>query len=208
MIDINRNQCGLTDTGFDSLLSGLRNGDQKAWCQAIDALRPFLKELARGQLPKRIGHRADASDVVQDTLGEAARSLVQFQGASLGEFVAWLEEMLRNDACDAVRRHLLAEIRSVNRESVCEPPGDAEFVVEELLIADQSTASQRCRRDEDERRLHEALSRLPERQRIAVRMKHLEGKTLAEIGEVLGCNAGAAAAVVARGILAMRTKLG
>jgi RNA polymerase sigma-70 factor (ECF subfamily) len=210
MIDINHNhdEAKLNHVEFDALLGDLRDQDPEAWRRAIKTLRPFLKRLARQQLPPRISHRSDASDVVQDTLGEAARSLAQFQGTSLLEFVAWLEQILRNNACDAVRRHIVAEIRSVRHEVVFQPAAEAEFVVQELLIANQSTASQRCRRDEDERRLHEALSRLPERQRIAVRMKHLEDKTLAEIGEVLGCNTGAAAAVVARGILAMRTKLG
>jgi RNA polymerase sigma-70 factor (ECF subfamily) len=96
----------------------------------------------------------------------------------------------------------------VSREAVFEPLYAEQPGLEEVLTAEHSSPSQRCRRNEDEQRLYQALARLPERQQIAVRMKHLQGRTLAEIGEILGCNADAAAAVVARGIRSLQANLG
>jgi hypothetical protein len=103
MIDASHRNTILTEAEFATLLVDLRRGDERAWHKTVEALRPLLKELARRQLPAQITHRADSSDVVQQTLGEAVQSLADFQGLSLGEFVVWLKQMLRHDACDAVR---------------------------------------------------------------------------------------------------------
>jgi RNA polymerase sigma-70 factor (ECF subfamily) len=207
MIQIGSSEPTLVATDFTAVLSELRQGNEDAWRQVVSVLRPVLKDVARGRLPARIGHRADASDVVQETLAEAAKSLHRFEGDSLGQFVSWLNEILRHDTCDAVRRHLVAEVRSVRREAVWEPTSASDAFVEECLVAEQPTPSGHLSRIEQAQRLYRALEQLPARQRIAVQMKHLENKTLAEIGEVLGCNSGAAAQLVARGIRAINLEL-
>jgi RNA polymerase sigma factor (sigma-70 family) len=49
-----------------------------------------------------------------------------------------------------------------------------------------------------------ALDALPARQREALRLKHLEGRTLAETAGLLNCSVAAAAGLLARGMRTLR----
>ena len=58
-----------------------------------------------------------------------------------------------------------------------------------------------------EGRLGEALARLPEDQRLAVELHHLEGRTLAETAEIMGRTRSAVASLVFRGLRNLRRML-
>jgi RNA polymerase sigma-70 factor (ECF subfamily) len=62
-------------------------------------------------------------------------------------------------------------------------------------------------RQEELLRLAEALARLPDIQRAAVEMHHLEGRTLADTAEALGRSRSAAASLVFRGLSNLRRLL-
>ena len=53
----------------------------------------------------------------------------------------------------------------------------------------------------------ESLSMLPEPQRRAIELHHLEGKPLAEIADLLGSTKGAVAGLLHRGLKTLRTLL-
>jgi RNA polymerase sigma-70 factor (ECF subfamily) len=72
---------------------------------------------------------------------------------------------------------------------------------------EQSSPSHQAIRQEDLLRLAAALARLPEDQRVAVELHHLEGRTLAETAAVLGRTRSAAASLVFRGLRALRQRL-
>ncbi len=55
--------------------------------------------------------------------------------------------------------------------------------------------------------LHEAIAALPDRQAEAVRLRYLEGLTVAETSERLGCSNPATKALVSRGLLALSAGL-
>jgi RNA polymerase sigma-70 factor (ECF subfamily) len=76
-----------------------------------------------------------------------------------------------------------------------------------LLAAERSSPSHQAVRQEDLLRLAEALGRLPEDQRSAVELHHLEGRTLAEIAQVLGRSRSAVASLVFRGLRNLRQRL-
>jgi RNA polymerase sigma-70 factor (ECF subfamily) len=56
-------------------------------------------------------------------------------------------------------------------------------------------------------RLANAIARLPESQRRAVEMHHLQGRSLAEIAETLGTTKPAIAGLLHRGLKALRNEL-
>jgi RNA polymerase sigma-70 factor (ECF subfamily) len=187
------------------LLTGLREGNPGAWKALADAYRQRLREVAAASLPKEVAGRADASDIVQQTLAEANQSFATFQGASLPELLAWMTAILRHNVDDAVRQHVLAERRSVRCERCLDNDSGAGF--DGSLPADQTSPSMAAARGEMHDRLQMALDRLPERQRDAVRMRYLEGRPLADIAAKLNCTLQAAAAVVARGLRGLREEL-
>ena len=71
-------------------------------------------------------------------------------------------------------------------------------------MADQSSPSQRAMRQEDLCRLAQALAELPDEQRRAVELHHLQGCSLAEVAEQMGRPKGMIAVLVFRALQKLR----
>ena len=189
------------------LVKRLLAGDACAWRLVAESVRPQLRAAAAIALPAEMHGRADASDIVQQTLAEANGAMRWFHGRSMPELVAWLTAILNNNVNDAVRRHVLAECRSVKKEVRIDDSSSVGEGWNGIGAADQTSPSMAVSRAEDWARLHDAIEILPPRQRDAVRMRHLEGRPLADISQTLACTSQAAAALVARGLRTLGSML-
>jgi RNA polymerase sigma-70 factor (ECF subfamily) len=76
--------------------------------------------------------------------------------------------------------------------------------LEAWLAAEQSSPSQRAERNEETVRLAEALARLPEAQREVLVLRHLQGRSLADISQQLGRSPSAVAGLLHRGLKQLR----
>ena len=166
-----------------------------------------LRRLASGRLGERIEVRVDASDVIQQTFLEAHRSFHQFAGRDARELVAWLQGILDHKVAGAVRDHALLLKRNVRREQSMDDSHDGKAPLKQQLDAGLSTPSAKAIRGEQEQRLAEALTTLPNDQREAVRLRHLEGWALADIARHLGRSSAATAGLIKRGMKALRSQL-
>jgi RNA polymerase sigma-70 factor (ECF subfamily) len=167
----------------------------------------YLRLLARLQLGQQRQARVDASDLVQQTLLEAQQKLHQFRGSSDAELAAWLRRILAHNLADAVRALGRAR-RNVARERSLEAALDESSArIEAWLQAEQSSPSQKAERKEDVVRLAQVLAALPEPQREAVVLRHLEGCSLAEIAERLGRTQAAVVGPLQRGLRRLRETL-
>jgi RNA polymerase sigma-70 factor (ECF subfamily) len=173
----------------------------------LEQYRAYLRLLARLQLDPRLQGKLDASDVVQDTLLKAHAKISQFRGQSEAELAAWLRKILANTLAQAVRQ-FSAGIRDVGREHSLEAALEASSVrLEGWLAAEQSSPSQHVERQEQLLRLAEALARLPEDQRQAVELHHLQGHTVAELAERMGRSSASVGALLYRGLKRLRELL-
>jgi RNA polymerase sigma-70 factor (ECF subfamily) len=173
----------------------------------LDGFRDYLLLLARARLDPRLLGRLDASDVVQQTLLEAHRDAAQFRGSSDAERAGWLRQMLARNLANAARDHT-RDRRDVNRERSLQASLDESSArLEMFLAADQSSPSQHLDRDEQLRRLAAALAALPDGQREAVELRHLQGWSLADIATHLGRTPAAVAGLLHRGLAELRTLL-
>lgn len=189
------------------LLDRLRRGDSEAWQDVAETFRQRLRNLAASALPAEVACRADASDMVQQSLAEANESLTAFRGNSLPELFDWLAAILSHNVTDAVRQHMLAKRRTVNAEHRLDNSSQIGAEWRRSCAADQTPPSAVAARNESHERLHTALEVLPPRQREAVRLRHLEGRPLADIAIELKCTRQAAAATIARGLRGLREAL-
>ena len=185
----------------------LARHDPEALNQLLGRYRPFLALIARHRIDRRVRKRCDESDVVQQTMFDVSRKFDQFSGETEAEFRAWLARVHKNNLIDLHRRQVDAIKRSPDQEvSLCSPDGDASVVWYEPA-ANLTTASQKMVKAEDALSLAAALGKLPEMQREAVRLRHIEGASLTEISEQLGKSVSATAGLIKRGIKALRVEL-
>ncbi len=151
--------------------------------------------------------KVGASDVVQQTLLEAHRDLLQLRGRTVGEQAAWLRQILARNLANLVR-DLRREKRDVAREQRLQAALDESASrLEVWLAAEQSSPSQQVERQERAVRLAEALATLPENQREAIVLRHWHGCSLAEIAERLGCTTAAVTGLLHRGFRKLRQQL-
>jgi RNA polymerase sigma-70 factor (ECF subfamily) len=166
--------------------------------------RDYVAMLARLHMPPRLRGKLDASDVVQQTLLEAHEAREKLAELDEPEQRAYLRRMLANNLADLARRWD-ADARDVNRErSLDAQVVDSSARLANWLAADQSSPSQCAAREEELFALAEALAKLPEDQRLAVEMKHLQGLSVAEIAQALGRSETAVGGLLRRGLKRLR----
>ena len=173
---------------------------------AVDKYRSYLLLLARMQLDARPQMKVEASDVVQHTLIEAHARRAQFTGDEAG-FAAWLRKALANNIRDALR-HVRRQKRDVGRERSLEAAVEhSSAMLAGCIAAPQSSPSMKAVRNEDLLRLSDALLELPEAQREAVVLHHLQGWSLNEVAARLERTDAAVAGLLHRGLRRLRELL-
>jgi RNA polymerase sigma-70 factor (ECF subfamily) len=166
--------------------------------------RSYLYLLARAHLGPRHRVRLDPSDIVQQSLLDAHQNQDQFRGTTDAERMAWLRQILANNLADAARGLARAK-RDVSRERPLDAHvGDSFTRVEGWLGAIQSSPSQRAVRTEELLGLANALTSLPQLQREAIVLHHLQGQALAEVGRQLQKTPAAVAGLLHRGLKRLR----
>ena len=173
----------------------------------LENFRPYLMLLAQAHLDPRHQRRIDASDIVQQTMMEAHQHFEDYRGQSENELMGWLRKVLMHNIVDAVRAMGRAK-RDFRRERSIEAAVDDSFSrAEQWLAADQSTPSQRLMKHERLVAMSAAIQSLPDDQREAVVLHHLQGKSLKELAAHFERSESAAASLLYRGIKAMRENM-
>jgi RNA polymerase sigma-70 factor (ECF subfamily) len=189
------------------LMDQARLGDPEALGRLLEEQRAGLHRLAERQLEGRIAIRVDASDILQQTFLEAYRCFPQFAGQDKRELVAWLRGILDHKVAGAIRDHALLQKRDVGRERSMDDSRGGGPTLKQDLDANLTSPSQKAIRGEQAERLSEALATLPDDQREAVRLRHLEGWALADIALSLGRTPTATAGLIKRGMKSLRRRL-
>jgi RNA polymerase sigma-70 factor (ECF subfamily) len=165
------------------------DGDAAARRDLLDRYRDHLRRMVAARLDRRLAPRIDASDVVQETLAEAAGRLDEYLHERPLPFFGWLRQLAGERVIQTHRRHLHSERRSVTRESRAVELGLSEASAVELvrqLIAPDPSPSNNLARQESYDRLMTALESLSPRDREVMLMRHFEHLSTPEIAEALG----------------------
>ncbi len=182
--------------------------DQNAeWAQRLEQYREYLRLLARLQLAPHLRTKLDPSDVIQETMLDAFRKIEQFNGAQSGQFAAGLRTILARNLAMGVRKFGRPS-RDLQRERSLQAAIDNSSACLENWLGDKEPSPpQLAERNERVLQLAKALARLPDDQRLAVEMKHLEGLSVAEIGRHMDRTEVSVTGLLRRGVQKMRELL-
>ncbi len=169
---------------------------------SLKRFRDHLRLLASVQINRALQHTIEPSEIVQKTLQKAWQAIDQFQGHTEGELEAWLRRILLNTIVDEVRK--LPVATSASLEATLEASAAR---LERCLAADDSSPSAQAIRQEELDRLAGALAELPDDQRTAVELKHLQGWSVEAISNHLGRTEASVAGLLRRGLRQLRASL-
>jgi RNA polymerase sigma-70 factor (ECF subfamily) len=173
----------------------------------LEKFRSYLDLLVRHRLDGRLQGKLDASGVVQQTLLEAHQGFSDFRGSNEGELAAWLRRILIRNLTDEARK-LDAGKRDLHRERSLEQAVEQSSANLMAWLAQvQSSPSQQAAKHEQLAGLIAALAHLPEDQRTAVELHHLEGWSLAEVAEHMQRSKQAVAGLLFRALKRLRELL-
>ena len=169
---------------------------------------PYLRMLARTQMRKAYQAKVGASDMVQQAMLQAVQGLEGFRGSTEAEFRGWLRQILARHLCH-LDRDLHRGKRDIRREQSMEQKlAQSSMRLEGLLAGDGPTPSQNVAFGENVLQVAEAVERLPEAQRDAVRLHYLDGLKLSEVATNMDKSTGAVAGLLHRGMKTLRAQLG
>ena len=173
--------------------------------RSLEDYREYLRLLARHQLHPRLRGQLDPSDIVQQTLLKAHEKHNQFRGSTDQELRGWLRAILARSLIDAARGH---RRRSGNAVRSLEAALDESSArLEALLVADQSSPSQRAVKAEQLVDLATCLRSLPDDQRTALELRYLHGLSVAAVAEQMGRPPVSVTGLLYRGTRALRALL-
>ena len=174
-----------TDLADDALLAQYSQGD----AAAARALTARLTPRVFGHAVRVLGDRAEAEDVAQDAMMRLWKVAPDWR---MGEakVSTWLYRVTANLCTDRLRRK-----RGVGLNEVDEPLDPSPSVTDKLQTHERMNA------------LQAGLQTLPERQRQAMILRHIEGLANPEIAEILEISTEAVESLTARGKRALAQAL-
>jgi RNA polymerase sigma-70 factor, ECF subfamily len=200
----------MTDTFSDSdLLRRAGDGDASARDELLHRHRPRLRKLVALRLDHRLAARVDPSDVVQETLAEAARKLANYLHQRPLPFYPWLRQLALERVARLHREHVQVGKRSVLREECAfgSLPDESALEMIDRLRRSGSSVGSRLRREELRRCLQAALERLKPADREVLVLRHIEQLDTAEVAAVLGLSESAVKMRHMRAVDRLRTLL-
>ncbi|MCV2893007.1 RNA polymerase sigma factor [Lentibacter sp. XHP0401] len=169
----------------DTLLLMFAGGDE----YAAGALNARLTPVVLAHAYRLLGDRAEAEDIAQEAMLKLWRVAPEWR---MGEakVTTWLYRVVANACTDRLRKR-----RTIDIDSVAEPEDGAPSAADR--IQDRSRAEA----------LQEALGQLPDRQRQAVVLRHIEGLSNPEIAQIMDLKVEAVESLTARGKRALKAVL-
>ncbi|WP_435258010.1 RNA polymerase sigma factor [Thioclava sp. FR2] len=164
----------------DALLVLYANGDRDAARDLTNRLAPRVMAYAM----RVLNDRSEAEDVAQEAMLRLWRIAPQWRQGE-AQVTTWLFRVATNLATDRLRKRIRR--RAATLDDAPEVADDQPGAVQSLIETDRMAA------------LHNALAQLPERQRQAVILRHIEGLPNPEIAEILGVGVEAVESLTARG---------
>ncbi|MFI5403211.1 MAG: sigma-70 family RNA polymerase sigma factor [Planctomycetota bacterium] len=179
-------------SGISQAIRLAREGKSEALDDLLASYRNYLRLLAATSLDPEVRSKADASDVVQETLLKAHQGFRDFRGTTEREWITWVRQILLNNLADLHRRFSLKG-RKVSRERSLEASMDrSSLMLRNLVAASGPSPSQEAEQREMSVVLADTLAELEPEDREVVILRNLQELDWNEIARRTGRSADAA----------------
>jgi RNA polymerase sigma-70 factor (ECF subfamily) len=158
----------------------------------------FFPRVYRFVLPRVNGDVDAAKEVVQATLVKAMRNLEGFRGDAA--LFSWACQIARHQIADYLR----ARKRYTDRIVPIDDSPDLVAALDSIAAPESDEPAHRYNADETRRLVQSVLDRLPNRYGDVLEWKYVEGRSVEEIGQLLGVSVIAAQSLLARARTAFR----
>ena len=180
------------------LVKAMLAGDEPAFTAFF---REYFPRVFRFVAPRVGGDLDIAKEVVQSTLIKAMRSLAQFRGEAA--LFSWVCQIARHQITD----HMRAQHRYAKRVVAIDDRPELAAALEAVAAPHSDEPAARYNNDETRRLVQSVLDRLPGRYGDVLEWKYVEGRSVEEIGALLGVGQIAAQSMLARARNAFREAL-
>jgi RNA polymerase sigma-70 factor, ECF subfamily len=193
----------------DDIADRLRRHDADALAEFLQSHRPQLMAFIERQLGAALRRKVEPDDVFQEASAEAVRALPTTDLGDREPF-SWLCQIAERRIIDLHRRFFDAQKRDAGREVALGAGGSetGQVGLINMLVASMTTPSKAFSRNAREMRLQEALAKLPDEQREALRLRYVENLPSKDIAEKLGKSDAAVRVMLTRSIKKLQELLG
>jgi RNA polymerase sigma-70 factor (ECF subfamily) len=191
------------------LIEQARRGDGRARHDLLVRHRSRLRQMVVVRMDRQLAARVDPSDVVQDALAEAQRTMDDYLQRRPLPLYPWLRRLAWERLIQLQRQHVGAAKRSLLQERGVDPglPDRSAMMLADRLIAGGTSASRHAIRQETRDRVRAALDELTPRDREVLVLRFLEQLSTAETAAVLGIGEGAVKSRLMRAVVRFRDLL-
>ena len=192
------------------LVQRVAAGDEAALRRLLLAHHDQLAASVARQLPDDLRRVLSADDVLQEAYLVAFRKIREFDPGQPGGFHAWLSRIAEHRLADLIKGHRRAKRGGGLTPAELRVGNDDSTVIDmlQMLAADSRTPSREARMHEAAAAVQTALENLKEENREALRLRYLEGLSVAELAERMGRSEGAVHMLCTRGLQSLREELG
>jgi RNA polymerase sigma-70 factor (ECF subfamily) len=173
-------------TSLEDAVLRVSRGDSSAFEEVVDATSAQLVRLSA----RMLGSVADAEDVVQEAYVKAFRSLVAGEFDQRSRVETWLYRIVVNATIDAKRKRARTAQPTASDE-LADPGWDGAAFADARLSMKE---------------LAGWLGELPPDQQAVLVLKAIEGRSSAEVAEIMGCSEGAVEQRLVRARAALRQR--
>ena len=184
----------VADPETDRLLRMAREGNASAGVQLLARHRDRLRRMVDIRMDRRLSSRVDPSDIVQETMADAARRLPEYLQDAPLPFYAWLRRLAQEHLADAYSHHIQTQKRTVTREADgvgVRLPDDSVLELAAQIIKSDTSPSGHVLRDEIRDQVHDALKQLDSQDSEVLVMRYVEQMSNSEIADALDITPGA-----------------
>ena len=171
-----------------------------------DTFRVLVERHGRkvfGLAYRMTGNEHDADEVVQETFLRCYKRLDSFEARST--FSTWLYRIASNCALDLLAKRKQDKTHLVENDARDDDPNPEERTLD--YASPQPGPERLLLSSELRKRVADAMKRLTDVERTAFVLRHFEGRSIAEIGEVLKVREEAVKNTIFRAIKKMRSEL-